>query len=308
MINAGEISNKGIEASLSLVPVKTKNFTWDANINFAKNYNEVVKLHEDVKDFELAAARWANAFIYASEGQPYGVIVGKKLNRTEAGEVIYENGLPTFDDKVSVLGNGNYDFTLGFRNAFSYKNLSMSVLVDMKFGADVYSMSKMQSHVNGTSKETLEGREGWYASEQARLSANVDAKDWTPTVGYVGKGVKALTDADGNVSYVPNDVYVDPAKYWQALQNSSPEPFICDNSFVKLREVSLSYSCPKKWFVHTPIESVTLSAYGRNLLLIYSKVDNIDPESSYNNGNGQGFEYGSLPSRRTFGFGINVKF
>lgn len=308
MINAGEISNKGIEASLSLVPVKTKNFTWDANINFAKNYNEVVKLHEDVKDFELAAARWANAFIYASEGQPYGVIVGKKLNRTEAGEVIYENGLPTFDDKVSVLGNGNYDFTLGFRNAFSYKNLSMSVLVDMKFGADVYSMSKMQSHVNGTSKETLEGREGWYASEQARLSANVDAKDWTPTGGYVGKGVKAVTDADGNVSYVPNDVYVDPAKYWQALQNSSPEPFICDNSFVKLREVSLSYSCPKKWFVHTPIESVTLSAYGRNLLLIYSKVDNIDPESSYNNGNGQGFEYGSLPSRRTFGFGINVKF
>ena len=79
-----------------------------------------------------------------------------------------KNGLPTFDDKkVFVLGNGNYDFTLGFRNAFSYKNLSMSVLVDMKFGADVYSMSKMQSHVNGTSKETLEGREGWYASEQA---------------------------------------------------------------------------------------------------------------------------------------------
>ncbi|MFR5757850.1 MAG: hypothetical protein ACLUE2_05360 [Bacteroides cellulosilyticus] len=77
---------------------------------------------------------------------------------------------------------------------------------------------------------------------------------------------------------------------------------------MKLREVSLSYSCPKSGSVHTPIESVTLSAYGRNLLLIYSKVDNIDPESSYNNGNGQGFEYGSLPSRRTFGFGINVKF
>ena len=75
--------------------------------------------------------RYCRDVIYASEGQPYGVIVGKKLNRTEAGEVIYENGLPTFDDKVSVLGNGNYDFTLGFRNAFSYKNLSMSVLVDI---------------------------------------------------------------------------------------------------------------------------------------------------------------------------------
>ena len=308
VINAGEIANKGIEASLSFVPVKTINFTWDANINFAKNYNEVVKLHDEVKDFELAAARWANASIYASEGQPYGVIVGKKLQRTEAGDIIYENGLPTFDEKVSVLGNGNYDFTLGFRNAFTYKNLSMSVLFDMKFGADIYSMSAMQSHVNGTSKETLEGREAWYTSEQKRQSAGMKAESWIATGGYVGKGVKASKDEDGNLIYVPNDVCVDPAKFWQALQTTSPEPFIYDNSFVKLREISLSYTCPKKWFARTPIESVTLSAYGRNLLLIYSNVDNIDPESSYNNGNGQGFEYGSLPSRRTFGFGVNVKF
>lgn len=308
MINAGEISNKGIEASFSFTPVRTKNFTWDANLNFAKNYNEVLKLHEDVKDFELASARWANASIYASEGQPYGVIVGKKLKRTENGEVIFENGLPTFEDKVSVLGNGNYDFTMGFRNALKYKNLSMSILFDMKFGADIYSMSNMQSHVNGTSKETLEGREGWYASEQARLSANVAPEDWTPTGGYVGKGVKAVIDENGNTSYVPNDVYVDPAKYWQALQNTSPEPFIYDNSFIKLREISLSYSFPKKYFRKAPIESITLSAYGRNLWIVYSNVPNIDPESSYNNGNGKGFEYGSLPSRRTFGFGINVKF
>ena len=308
VINAGEIANKGIEASLSFVPVKTKNFTWDANVNFAKNYNEVVKLHDEVKDFELASARWANASIYASEGQPYGVIVGKKLKRTEKGDVIFENGLPTFDDKVSVLGNGNYDFTLGFRNAFTYKNFSMSVLFDMKFGADIYSMSAMQSHVNGTSKETLEGRQEWYSSEQKRQSAGVPAGNWIATGGYVGKGVMAIKNDDGEMIYVPNNVCVDPAKYWQALQTTSPEPFIYDNSFVKLREISLSYNCPKKWFVHTPIESITLSAYGRNLLLIYSNVNNIDPESSYNNGNGQGFEYGSLPSRRTFGFGINVKF
>ena len=308
VINAGEIANKGIEASLSFVPVKTKNFTWDASVNFAKNYNEVVKLHDEVKDFELASARWANASIYASEGQPYGVIVGKKLKRTEKGDVIFENGLPTFDDKVSVLGNGNYDFTLGFRNAFTYKNLSMSVLFDMKFGADIYSMSAMQSHVNGTSKETLEGRQEWYSSEQKRQSAGVPAGNWIATGGYVGKGVMAIKNDDGEMIYVSNNVCVDPAKYWQALQTTSPEPFIYDNSFVKLREISLSYNCPKKWFVHTPIESITLSAYGRNLLLIYSNVDNIDPESSYNNGNGQGFEYGSLPSRRTFGFGINVKF
>lgn len=308
MINAGEISNKGIEVALNAVPVKTRNFSWDTNVNFAKNKNEVVKLHEDVQDYELASARWANAYIYASEGQPYGVIVGKKMSRNEAGEVIYENGLPTFDENVSVLGNGNYDFTLGFRNVFSYKNLSMSVLVDMKFGADVYSMSMFQSHTKGTSKNTLEGREGWYESEQLRKAAKKPTDEWTPTGGFLGKGVKVVGEKDGKPVYEQNDVYVNPYSYWLAIQENSPEPFIYDNSYIKLREVSLSYNFPKKWFAKTPIQSLTLSAYGRNLFLLYTKLKNIDPESSYNNGNGQGFEYGSLPSRRTFDFGVNVKF
>ncbi|MCD7936639.1 MAG: SusC/RagA family TonB-linked outer membrane protein [Tannerellaceae bacterium] len=308
MINAGEITNQGIEVALTGVPVQTRNFSWTTNLNFAKNVNKVVKLHEDVKDYELAAARWANAFIYASEGEAYGVIVGKKLQRTEAGEIIFENGLPTYEENVSVLGNGNYDFTLGFRNVFNYKNLSASVLVDMKFGADVYSMSMMQAHLKGTSKNTLEGREEWYASEQARLAANASVGDWQPTGGYLGQGVKLVVDENGNESYVPNDVYVNPYNYWNSIHNNSPEPFIYNNSYIKLRELSFSYTFPKKWLLNTPVESVSLSAYGRNLFLLYSKLKNIDPESSYNNGNGQGFEYGSLPSRRTFGFGINVKF
>lgn len=307
-INAGEIDNKGIEASLTLVPIRSKSFRWDFTTNFAKNDNKVVKLHEDVKDFELAAARWANAFIYASEGQPYGVIVGKKILRTSDGEMILKNGLPQTESEVSVLGNGNYDFTMGIRNAFRYKDLSISFLIDMKFGADLYSMSMMQAHFNGTSKETLEGRKEWAASEQARLAAGIDADKWTATGGYLAKGVKEVKDANGNVTYEKNDVYVDPRRYWQSLQDSSPEPFVVDNSFAKLREVSLSYSLPKAWLARTPIESLTLSAYGRNLWIIHSNVKNIDPESSYNNGNGQGLELGSLPSRRTFGFGAKIKF
>lgn len=316
LINAGKISNKGIEVALSGVPVKTRDFSWDTNVNFAKNINKVEELYEDVKDYELAAARWANAFIYASEGQAYGAIVGKKMKRNDNGDIITEKGLPVYENNVSVLGNGNYDFTMGFRNVFTYKGLSLSILLDMKFGADVYSMTMMQAYTSGISKGTLAGREGWNKSEQEREAAGIKAADWTPTGGYLAEGVRVQTDdkgnpvmdANGKVQYVKNDVFVNPYNYWNNLKDNTPEPFIYDNSYIKLREMSLSYTLPKKLLMKTPIESVTLSAYGRNLWLIYTKLKNIDPESSYNNGNGQGFEYGSLPSRRTFGFGLNVKF
>lgn len=309
LINAGKISNKGIEVALTGIPVKTRDFTWESNVNFSKNINKVEELYEDVKDYELAAARWANAFIYASEGQPYGAIVGKKLARSPSGKVLTANGMPTYENSVSVLGNGNYDFNMGFRNVFTYKNLSLSVLLDMKFGADVYSMTMMQAYTSGISKGTLEGREGWNLSEQQRKAAGKLPADWTPTGGYLVDGEVAIKNEKGEITgYEPNKVYVNPYDYWNNLKDNSPEPFIYDNSYIKLREMSLSYSLPKKVLMKTPIESVTLSAYGRNLWLIYTKLKNIDPESSYNNGNGQGFEYGSLPSRRTFGFGINVKF
>lgn len=305
MINAGEITNKGIEMSISATPVKSKNFNWQSTINFAKNINEVVKLHEEVKDYELSAARWANAFIYAQEGEAYGSIVGPKLKRTEKGEVIYKDGLPIVEEELSILGNGNYDFTLGFNNVLTWNNFTFSALVDMKFGADVYSMSMMTACQNGTSKRTLEGRKEYYAAQE---SQNNTSSTSTLTGGYLGKGVKVVTDANGNETYVPNDVYVNPQTYWTTLAESTPEPFIYDNSYIKLREVALSYTFPKRWTNKTPIESITMKAYGRNLLILYSNLDNIDPESSYNSSNGQGLEYGSLPSRRSFGFGINVKF
>ena len=113
---------------------------------------------------------------------------------------------------------------------------------------------------------------------------------------------------DGVQTYVPNDTYVNPQLYWQEFQNNSPEPFIIDASYIKLREMSLSWTLPSKWTNRLHLESVALSVYGRNLAILYSNLKNIDPESTYNNGNGKGFEYGSLPSRKTFGFGLNIKF
>ena len=306
-INAGEITNKGIELSITGSPVKTKNFEWSSTVNLAKNINEVVKLHPENPNYQLAEARWANASIYASEGEPYGVIVGKKFLRDPDGNMIYDKGYPTYSSELTTLGNGNYDFTLGFGNRFTYKAFSLNVLFDMKWGADLYSMSAMQSYTNGISKNTLEGRREWYESEEKRFSLNIEPKDWTATGGYLGKGVKNI-GTEENPNYVANDIYVDPQEYWKLVAENTPEPFIYDASYIKLRELTLSYNIPTRILSKISIESLSITAYGRNLFILYDGVDNIDPESNYNNGNGQGFEYGSLPSRRTYGIGLNVKF
>ncbi|MDR0541071.1 MAG: SusC/RagA family TonB-linked outer membrane protein [Dysgonamonadaceae bacterium] len=307
MVNAGEITNRGIELALSATPVQSKSFEWQTTVNLAKNINSVESLHPESKNYEIAAARWANASIYAMEGEAYGVIVGNKFARDPGGNVIFKNGLPTYEDKLSVLGNGNYDFTLGFINRFSYKGLSLGVLLDMKWGADIYSMSAMQAHTNGTSVETLEGRKEWYESEELRKSQNIQKPDWTPTGGYIGYGVKNIGTAD-NPQYVPNDVPVDPASYWNSIYSNTPEPYIYDASYIKLRELTLSYRLPAQWLKSLKVQDISFSVYGRNLWIIYDQLKNIDPESNYNNGNGQGFEYGSLPTRRTYGIGINFKF
>lgn len=308
-VNSGEITNKGIELGLTVRVLDLRDLTWTINVNWARNVNKVVKLHPELTAYPLAEARWAGAMIEAIEGQAYGVIIGKKLKRAPDGQVIYgANGMPEVGDKLEVLGNGVYDWTGGIGTTVMWKGFSLGALFDIKWGADLYSMSSMMAHSNGTAMATLEGRREWYESEELRKQANVQIADWTPTGGLIGKGVVNVGTSDNPV-YQPNTTPVDPQKYWNYFMNANtPEPFIYDASFVKLREMTLSYSFASKLLSRTPLTGASLSVYGRNLWTIHSSVPNIDPESSYNNGNGQGFEYGSLPSRRSFGFNLKVSF
>lgn len=309
VINAGEITNKGIEVMLSGTPVRTDNFSWDVTVNYSKNINNVVELHEEVKDYLLANARWAGAAVMAREGEPYGAIIGRRPLRDPNGNVIHNDaGLPTYGESQEVLGTGVYEWLSGVTNTYTYKGFRLSALVDIKVGADVYSMSNAIAHANGTAEATLEGRDEWYASEEARLAAGIAPGAWESTGGFIGDGVINTGTAE-NPEYVENTIYVNPQSYWSSTfgDNASPEPFIYDATYAKLRELTLGYTLPSKLLGNTPIESVTLSFVARNLFILYSNIPNVDPESSYNNGNGQGFEYGSIPSRRSFGFSLNVK-
>jgi TonB-linked SusC/RagA family outer membrane protein len=308
IVNSGEITNRGVELALSGKAISRSNVNWTVTVTFARNINKVEKLHDQIKSYVLAEARWAGATIMAKEGEAFGVIVGKKILRDTEGNIIHNSaGMPLFDTKQEVLGNGVYLWTSGLNNFVSYKNINLSFLVDVKYGADVYSMGNANAYAGGTAKETLAGRDEWYASEEQRLAQNIEPAKWIPTGGYIGKGVINKGSVD-NPEYVENTVPVNPQNYWSTFKNGTPEPFIYDATYAKLREVIIGYSLNKNMLSKTPFEGASISFVARNLWILYSKIPNIDPESNYNNGNGQGLEYGSIPSRKSYGVTINLKF
>ncbi|KAB1068059.1 SusC/RagA family TonB-linked outer membrane protein [Tamlana haliotis] len=311
-INAGEINNKGWEVMLNIVPVKTENARWDLTFNFANNENQIVKLHDDAKRQTLARADWISSLITADEGGSYGDIVGYDFKRTADGTPIMDvNGMPVRSDEQVTLGNGQYKFTGGITNTFQYKGFKLRALVQMKSGADLLSMTNQKLHQQGAHVATLEGREGWSQSELERENAGITAGNWVATGGYLAQGViEDGVDSNGDPSYRANDVYVDPREYWGNVANAHIiEPFVYDASYVKLRELSLSYTLDPAVLKQLGfLKGLTFSLIGRNLWLIYSNVPNIDPESTYSISNGQGYEYGSLPQRQGYGFNLTAKF
>ena len=274
VVNIGELRNSGIELLLNITPIKRTDFSWDMTFNFANNQNEVVSLltpEQDEESIRVSESRTRSAYIHHEEGQPYSVIKGFKYARDAAGNIQYdENGYPVRGE-FGVLGNGVHPTTLGLTNRFRYKNFQLSVLVDGKFGGDIYAATNAFAYLRGLHKNTLVGREN----------------------GNVG-GPKTLP-----LDEVDN--------YYSQIYNITEE-FVEDASFIKLRQFTLGYNFPKSMLESTPFSEVSLSLVGRNLLLLMSKVDNIDPESTYSNGNAQGLEMFGVPQTRSFGFNLNVKF
>lgn len=306
LINAGEIENKGIEIALNTRPVQAGDFSWDLNLNFSKNNNKVRSLVEGTDMFELEKASWLDVQVAAKVGENYGSLMGPDFLRNENGDILIDpqTGLPQYDRNNHVLGNASWDWTGGVVTTFAYKNLSLSAIFDVKVGADLYSMSARAAYESGKSPETLEGREGWYRSEQERQAAGIPKGDqWTATGGFIAPGV--IDNGDG--TYRPNDIYINPEDYWYSVCRNAPSMFIYDNSYIKCRELTLSYQVPTAWS-RGVLKGLTVSFVARNPFIIWKNIPNIDPDSNYNNTTGMGLEYGSLPSRRSFGFNLNVKF
>lgn len=287
VVNAGEIRNDGIELMLTATPVRTEAFRWDLAVNFAKNNSEVVSLHPNVESIILETHR---AQTEARAGNAYGDIWGTAWLRVSDpnspyfGErIIGEDGRPSrAPGGNQLLGNITPDFLVGITNAVSYKGVNLSFLIDWKQGGDMFSLTNFFGGYSGVLAYTVEGRDGT----------------------YVADGV--VENPDG--TYSPNTLQIDAEDYWHRTF-SAQEEGVYDASFVKLREVKLSYDLPTGFLGNSPVKGVNLGLVGRNLWIIHSNVPNVDPESSaYGASNGQGFEVNGIPSVRSYGGSLSLKF
>jgi TonB-linked SusC/RagA family outer membrane protein len=315
IVNVGSISNKGVELAISGSPIRAKNFLWDVQVNFAKNKNNVVSLAEGLPFLTLASARWLGVSVVAKPGEPYGAIMGYNYQKDPSGNIILDavTRRPIQSTAREVIGNGTYDWTGGLVNTFSYKGVSLTASIDIKQGGQLFSMTNMYSIARGQSTITLGGRDEWIQSEKDRIAIGQTPAAWLAAgkqKGYVPQGVIRTTDAAGVVTYTPNTQGIDPTVFWGGYVidgQGVAAPFIYDASYIKLRDVTLSYRLPKTITKKLGISALTVGLVARNPLIISKNIPNIDPDSNYYNGNGQGLELGSLPSKRGFGFNLEVK-
>ncbi len=305
-LNAATLTNNGVEILLTARVLEMKNgFNWDLTANYARNRNNVEKLHEQVENYVVSNARWAGVSIVATEGQPFGTIIGAGFLKDENGNRIHNgsNGRPMPTEQPIALGTSLPDWTGGLISSMTFKGIELKAALDIRVGGNIFSMTNMTMHQNGAHLNTLDGRDSWNEFQQERR-ATEDAGGNPDDVpqdgrGYIGEGVKENGET--------NDIAISPADYWGAIGNNIPEPFIYDASYVKLRDIGLSYQLPASLLKKTPFTGIKIGIIGRNLVTFSKHTPNIDPESNYNNGNGQGLEYGSLPGRKRYGFNLLIK-
>ena len=161
------------------------------------------------------------------------------------------------------------------------------------------------AYATGKAEGTLEGRDAWYQSEEERKQANMTIEEWRAAGKCQGLIVDGVID-NGDGTFRQNDIPVNPEAYWKSTADNAPSMFIYDNSYVKCREITFGYTFPEK-MLGKVVKSLTLSFVARNPFIVWKNIPNIDPDSGYNT-SGLGLEYGSLPSRRSYGFNLNVKF
>lgn len=283
LVNVGKIQNKGIELLLTGRPINSNNgFSWETSYNIAYNKNTVVRISEDMDRLSVGAPpRTLNGFVYHFEGQPYGMIAGYKAKRSADNKIVYDAGtkLPVQSDLV-ILGKGVPPLTMGLTNNFFFKRFSMNFLIDGKFGGSIYSGTNANATLFGLHKNTIQ---------------NNQRKNGVTLTGV---------DKDGKVF---NEI-ISAQDYYQGIALRITDEFVYDADFVKLRQLSFGYDLPPSLLSKAGIQSANLSLIGRNLLLLYSQVPNIDPESSYHSSGHQGLDSFGIPPTRSFGLSLNLKF
>jgi TonB-linked SusC/RagA family outer membrane protein len=311
LVNAGVISNRGVEVQLSLTPIRASNaggFGWDISVNYGKNKNKVDELYGDLQTVSLGSLWYLS--VEARKGQPYGAMFGVGYLRcgkydpnstTDPNEkarlaalaaattacpadgsangelLLRSNGTPRPEPATAkrVLGVYTPDWTGGWDNTFHFRGVDVGFLLDTRQGGNIYSVGNMWGMYAGVLKGT----------------------EFRPDTGLLIQGWNGTTKTQ-------NTKHVRAEDYYHDLYNIQ-EPWIYDASFVKLREARVAFAIPRRFVRQANISNARLSLVARNLAL-WCKVPNIDPEAAFSSTNLQGFEMGQMPTARTIGLQLSI--
>lgn len=276
-MNAGDMRNKGFEATVNLTPVKLDDFSWQITWNFARNRNTLIRLADGVESVEIARAPF-RVSLQGKIGETYGQIYGTDYVYDKQGNrVIDQNGLYKATE-VKALGSYLPDYNMGIRNSIRYKGFNLGVLVDIQKGGKYFSTTHMYGMYSGMLEETATG----------------DIRE----KGLILDGVKE----DGT----KNDQVVSAIDWAKGHNSTVDAQNVFDADYIKLREVTLSYDLPTKWL--GPFKGITIALYARNLFTWNLDWKGMDPEmASYASDNVQAIEGASLPSTRSYGMNVKIK-
>lgn len=279
VMNAGEVQNKGIEATLGLELLRNPEpdqLGWDVRANFATHSSRVSNLPEGVESIVLGSTRGLT--IEAREGEEYGAMLGQVTETNDQGEeLVGFDGRPIPAETKQVIGHFQPDWTAGFRNSLEHQGLRFTTLLDLRVGGEIFCQTCALGRRTGQLIETLEGRDDFQ---------------------LVLPGVKP----DGTQNDVPLDLPV----YHRARYDMF-HYFTYDASYLKLRELSLGFDLPEGILGKLPVSNASVSVIGRNLLILWKNVPHIDPELTTSSGNAQGVEVFRTPTTRSLGLRISVQ-
>ena len=309
LVNAGRIDNKGIEVQLSADIFRSNDgFNWNSTLNFSRDRSKVIELYKDLDKYQMG---WTWGYgTFATVGGAWGDIRGTGLNRvTEAdvtsgkatadqvGAIIVSSSGTIGTKSDQVVGNVTPDFLMGWRNDFSYKGLSFGAMLDLRIGGDIWSQTVSHAVCAGLASITAENG--------VRERPIVAGKD-------VYTDYKFVTLKDGK--YVVNDVETCAEDFFEWGGGNAGEFAVFKGSFLKLRELYLTYQLPKQLMEKSKfIKRASVSLIANNVALLWVDKSNhmrIDPETGgvSSDTRGMGFEQASVPGSRSFGVKLNLTF
>lgn len=317
-INAGEIANHGVELQLNVVPVELKDFSWNSTVIFSYTHNELVSLIDGMDDRQISNP-WNAAIFKAVPGYATPSVYVQHWKRNDKGEMLVDaNGKYMLSSEYTYAGSAAPDFIGGFTNAFHYKDLTLTVHIDGQFGGKLMSITNNYLKATGVGEESLYGRDEEHGGVPYYIDKNSNQKVRLPNHqtpapadaldglvyhnGIVAEGVRE----DGT----ENDVVLSAYEYYNSRYGRyGSEDNLYDNTYIKLREMKLTYRVPGKICSKFGLQNLNVSFIGSNLFFIYKNVPNINPESTLGTGGTNSYvEYTTYPAPRSFGFALNASF